>query len=224
MTGPKDPNDLPVDFSLGRHFGDQFELERAHYLGNQPGKLRFMVWHNRANLANFDDARQWLQANPGRYDDPRALIAVRNGDKSKYGVGINIEQAVDSSLGFFLRAMKADGKTETHAFTEVDGSLATGLLLDGARWGRADDSWGVSWMQNTLSSQRREFLAAGGTSFFIGDGKLNYRPERILETFYSFGVAKDTWLTLDYQRINNPAYNASRGPVDVFALRFHADF
>lgn len=224
MTGPKDPNGLPVDFALGRHYGDQLEFERAHQLGNQPGKTRLLLWHNRANLARFDDASQWLQNHMGNYSDPRALINARNGDKSKYGVGINIEQAVDASLGFFLRAMKADGKTETHAFTEVDGSLATGLLFDGARWGRPDDSVGVSWMQNTLSAQRRAFLAMGGTSFFIGDGKLNYRPETIIETFYSLGVAKEAWVTLDYQRVENPAYNASRGPVNVFALRLHADF
>jgi hypothetical protein len=31
-------------------------------------------------------------------------------------------------------------------------------------------------------------------------------------------------LTFDYQRIANPAYNADRGPVTLYGLRFHAEF
>jgi len=28
MTGPRDPNGLPVDFSLGRHFGDRCQWRK----------------------------------------------------------------------------------------------------------------------------------------------------------------------------------------------------
>jgi len=224
MTGPKEPNGLPVDFALGKHYGDQLEVEREHVLGGQPGKVRMLWWHNRAVLARYDDATQWQLANPGVYADPRALVSSRTGEQDKHGLGLNIEQAFSPAVGFFLRWMKADGKTETHAFTEADGSLATGLLLNGSLWGRSDDSVGVAFMQNTLSAQRRRFLASGGTSFFIGDGYLDYKPETIVETFYSRSVARDAWVTLDYQHVANPAYNAARGPVNVVAVRFHVDF
>lgn len=224
MTGPKEPNGLPVDFALGKHYGDQLEVEREHVLGGQPGKVRMLWWHNRAVLARYDDATQWQLANPGVYADPRALVSSRTGEQDKHGLGLNIEQAFSPAVGFFLRWMKADGKTETHAFTEADGSLATGLLLNGFLWGRSDDSVGVAFMQNTLSAQRRRFLASGGTSFFIGDGYLDYKPETIVETFYSRSVARDAWVTLDYQHVANPAYNAARGPVNVVAVRFHVDF
>ena len=224
MTGPKEPNGLPVDFALGKHYGDQLEVEREHVLGGQPGKVRMRWWHNRAVLARYDDATQWQLANPGVYADPRALVSSRTGEQDKHGLGLNIEQAFSPAVGFFLRWMKADGKTETHAFTEADGSLATGLLLNGSLWGRSDDSVGVAFMQNTLSAQRRRFLASGGTSFFIGDGYLDYKPETIVETFYSRSVARDAWVTLDYQHVANPAYNAARGPVNVVAVRFHVDF
>lgn len=224
MTGPKEPNGLPVDFALGKHYGDQLEVEREHVLGGQPGKVRMLWWHNRAVLARYDDATQWQLANPGVYADPRALVSSRTGEQDKHGLGLNIEQAFSPAVGFFLRWMKADGKTETHAFTEADGSLATGLLLNGSLWGRSDDSVGVAFMQNTLSAQRRRFLASGGTSFFIGDGYLDYKPETIVETFYSRSVARDAWVTLDYQHVANPAYNAARGLVNVVAVRFHVDF
>jgi len=82
----------------------------------------------------------------------------------------------------------------------------------------------VSWMRNYLSKDRRNYLAKGGISFFIGDGSIDYKPEDIFEGFYSFGLSKNTWLTADYQYINHPAYNASRGPVNVYALRLHAEF
>ena len=235
MTGPKEPNGLPVDFAIGKHYGDQVEIERAHMLADQPGKVRVLAWRNRANTASFSDATQWMnqwkQANPGEVQTtPQALIDSRQGEKIKYGLGVNLEQAISPSVGFFLRAMKADGKTETYAFTEADGSLSTGLVFKGGLWGRNDDAVGVAFMHNTLSRDRRDFLVAGGMSFFLGDASatsatsLTYKPEQILEAFYSFQMARGTWLTTDYQRIQNPAYNADRGPVNVYALRFHAEF
>jgi high affinity Mn2+ porin len=230
MTGPKEPNGLPVDFAIGKHYGDQVEIERGHMLADQPGKVRVLAWRNRAQVASFNDATQWLQTHSGLQTTPQALIDVRSDEKIKYGLGVNVEQAISTSVGFFLRAMKADGKTETYAFTEADGSLSTGLVFKGGFWDRADDSMGVAFMHNTLSPERRGFLAAGGMSYFIGDASassatsLTYKPEQILEAFYSFQMTRGTWLTTDYQRIQNPAYNADRGPVNVYAMRFHAEF
>jgi len=222
MTGPKDPNGLALDFDLLKHYGDQFELERTHTFNEQPGALRILAYRNRAVLARFDDATAYLLANNPL--DKQTFFWVRNGEQVKQGLGVNLEQALDSTIGVFFRAMRSDGKTETYAFTEVDQSLSGGVLIKGHGWGRADDMVGLSLMTNHLSSERRRFLEAGGISYFIGDGQLHYKPERIFEGFYSWAVAKGFWLTGDYQRIQNPAYNANRGPVDVFALRLHARF
>ncbi len=227
MTGPRRPNELPVDWAIGKHYGDQIEVEHEHSLGGHPGKMRVLGWRSRAVTASFADALAWLNAHPnpggGTYAGPDALFAVRNTEKIKYGLGVNVEQEVNQNAGFFLRAMQADGRTETYAFTEVDGSLSTGMLVKGNAWGRENDGAGISLARNTLSADRRSFLAAGGTSYFIGDGKLSYRPEVIFEGYYSFGFTKNTWLTADYQRIQNPAYNADRGPMHVYALRLHAE-
>lgn len=222
MTGPKEPNGLPVDFNLLNHYGDQFEVEHAHIFNNQPGKFRVLFYRNRAVLADFNDATAYLLAN--NPTDKQTIFNVRNGEKIKYGLGVNLEQAINDQVGFFFRGMKSDGKTETYAFTEVDSSLSAGFLIKGNKWGRAEDTVGLSLMTNYLSPERRKFLEAGGISFFIGDGQLQYKPETIFEGFYSWGISKGVWLTGDYQRIQNPAYNASRGPVDVFAVRFHAEF
>ena len=224
MTGPRKPNELQVDWDLLRHYGDQFEVEHAHELHGLPGKVRVLAWRNRAVTASFNDATAYLQSHPGT--DPQTFFQVRNGEKTKYGLGLNLEQALSPDVGVFLRAMKADGRTETYAFTEVDASVSAGALVNGRLWGRAQDNFGVAVMENRLSDERRRFLEAGGISYFIGDGAGNfsYRPERGIETFYSVGLGKHLWVTGDWQRIQNPAYNALRGPVNVYALRLHAQF
>ncbi|MDE2585363.1 MAG: carbohydrate porin [Betaproteobacteria bacterium] len=222
MTGPGEPNMLPIDYQIGKHYGDQVEIERGYSLWGQPGKIRLLGWRNKANLASFNDALNYLRANPGA--DPQAIFFVRNSDKFKYGLGINLEQAITENLGFFLRVMETDGRTETYAFTETDGSLSTGFALKGATWGRANDTLGIGYLRNTLSVERRRYLEAGGISFFIGDGALNYRPEEIIETYYSFNVWKGVFLTADFQRMRNPAYNTDRGPANFAAVRFHAEF
>lgn len=181
-----------------------------------------MGWRDRARLASYQDALAYLESNPE--SNPEAILDVRRSDKVKYGVGINIEQAVTDDTAYFLRAMQADGHTETYAFTEADGSLGTGFTFKGTRWGRNADTMGAAYMRNTLSNERRDYLEAGGISFFIGDGALHYQPEQVLETYYSFGIHKMAFLTVDYQRIWNPAYNADRGPVDVGSFRLHTEF
>lgn len=221
MTGPKVPNGLEVDFNLLKHYGDQIEVEHTHTLYDQPGRVRFLAYRNRAVLADFNDATAYLQAkNPV---DKQTIFNVRNDEKIKYGLGLNIEQAVNDEVGFFFRGMKSDGRTETYAFTEVDSSLSTGFLVKGNQWGRGQDTVGLSLMANCLSPERRRFLESGGISFFIGDGQLQYSLETIFEGFYNFNFTRGFWLTGDYQRIQNPAYNSSRGPVDVFAVRLHAE-
>jgi carbohydrate-selective porin OprB len=182
-----------------------------------------LAYHNRAVLASFTDALNWLKANPGQYTGPDALVAVENTERDKYGIGVNVEQEINDTSGFFLRAMVTDGRTETWAFTEVDDSISAGVALKGNPWGSNQDSLGVSLAQNYLSADRRRFLEAGGISYFIGDGQFNYRPETIFEGYYSINLFKGGWLTPDYQFIMNPAYNADRGPVHVLAFRLHAE-
>ena len=46
----------------------------------------------------------------------------------------------------------------------------------------------------------------------------------MVEAFYSIGMAKGTSLSLDWQHIRNPGYNADRGPAEVASLRLHAEF
>mgnify|MGYP000240501224 FL=1 len=49
------------------------------------------------------------------------------------------------------------------------------------------------------------------------------KKEQIFETFYSAKVYKELFISADYQRIANPAYNSARGPVNFFGLRAHIE-
>lgn len=222
MTGPQEPNMLPTDYRIFKHYGDQIEIEHSHTFMGEPGKVRILAWNNHARMASFSDALNYL--NTTQNPNPQAILAVRNSDKNKYGIGINIEQALNENIGFFLRAMQADGKTETLAFTETDGSLGTGLSIKGNDWKRPKDTVGLGYIRNTLSLERRRYLENGGISFFLGDGHLNYRPEQVFEAYYSANIWGNFYLTADYQHMINPGYNADRGPVDFGALRLHVEF
>lgn len=217
---PREPNQQQLDHGIFRHYGDQIELEHAHTLGGRPGTVRLLAFHNRARMSRFQDALN-LAARTGGVPD---INDVRTGVQGKGGFGVNLEQAATDDVGVFLRASRADGKTETYAFTEIERSLSGGALVKGTAWGRGGDTLGAAFARNGLSGVHRRYLQAGGTGFFIGDGRLNYRPEMIYETFYNVQLAKAAWITLDWQYIRNPAYNADRGPVKVGSVRLHTEF
>ncbi len=92
--------------------------------------------------------------------------------------------------------------------------VLTTILLIGSPAFPYDDS-------AAISGDQRSFLTAGGVGFIIGDGSLNYGPESILEAYYAFHATRSWTVTLDYQFIQNPAYNRDRGPVPVVSLRLH---
>jgi len=59
----------------------------------------------------------------------------------------------------------------------------------------------------------------------VGDGQLPHPGfEEIIEAYYSYALTAFTRVSIDYQFIANPAYNTDRGPVNVFAGRFHTAF
>lgn len=192
------------------------ELETRYQLFSQPGKLRTIVWLNSANSGSY---RETLN-NPALNLD---ISQTRTG-RIKYGYVFNLEQAVTDDIGVFGRWSWNDGKTEIMAFTDIDASLSLGTSIKGTKWGRPDDVVGLGGAINALSNDHRDFIAAGGLGPLIGDGALNYRRERILETYYAFALNKQITLTADYQFITNPAYNADRGPVHIFSGRLHGEF
>ena len=217
---PRQSNGLQLNYSIMNFHGDQVEIEHAHEIAGEPGKVRFLVFRNREFMGRFDDALAYAAANGGGTPD---VGNVRR-PNIKRGYGINLEQNVASDVAVFGRASWNDGGTEMFSYTEVERSTEAGLSLKGTRWERRQDTLGLALVQNRLSKAHQDYLAAGGTGFLIGDGKLNYRPELAAEAYYSVALAKKSWLTLDYQYFKDPAYNADRGPVSVYGMRLHFEY
>ncbi len=82
--------------------------------------------------------------------------------------------------------------------------------IRGTSWGRPDDKIGLAGAINAISRDHRD--AIGGLGILIGDGQINYRPEKVRENFYAYNVNKWSTLTFDYQFIAYVAHNADRGP------------
>jgi high affinity Mn2+ porin len=195
------------------------ELELRYSLFSQPGKLRLLAWANHANMGSYAAALAEPVTTPN-FPDVTLVRQVR----TNYGFVVNAEQAITDDLGAFVRASWSPGLDEIIGWTETDESLSAGIVLKGTSWGRPNDRIGVGGVVEELSSEARAYLAAGGLGTLIGDGALNYRPEQVLESYYSYSLNKWVSLSFDYQFVANPAYNADRGPVHVFAGRLHAQF
>jgi hypothetical protein len=210
---PKESNGLGLD-SGTTQYGQMMEAEHPYRIAGRDAVVRALVFRNRVNAGSFRDA---LSVANGRVPD---VAQVRH-LQSKSGFGLSTQVQLASDIGAYLRAGWNDGRTESYAFTEIDRSVAGGVLVQGARWGRERDSAGFAAYINGLSKDHRDYLAAGGQGFFLGDGRLSYSTERILEAFYSVGLVRGTSVGADYQYVANPGYNLDRGPAHVFSLRAH---
>jgi high affinity Mn2+ porin len=195
------------------------ELELRYSLFSQPGKLRLLGWANIADAGSYADALAMPATTPN-YPDITQTRQVR----ANYGFVANMEQAITSDLGIFSRASWSPGHVELIGWTDCDESLSFGSVLKGSAWGRPNDRVGVAGVVEGLSPIARAYFAAGGLGILIGDGQLNYRPEQILEAYYAYSLNQWATLSFDYQFVDNPGYNADRGPVSVFSGRLHAQF
>lgn len=234
---PQNPNQLGLDFRFFKFYGDQAELEHRHVLGGLPGAVKLLGFRNHEWMGSFQDAINAYQANPAvnnagnclgfNYGSANAsapdLCFARKAN-DKLGIGLNLEQSLSRHVGVFLRGMYSDGKTEVFSYTSADRSLSFGTLVNGGLWRRGKDAVGVGYGISWISASHAAYLNMGGIDGFIGDGKINYSPEQVVDIYYKLNLISSAWATLDYQHIENPAFNADRGPVDVFGLRAHFEF
>ena len=216
------PNSNVFDMDLFARGMYVTELELRYKPFDRPGQLKLGGWMHETYAANYQQTLNLMAANPALAPGD-ALATVRQG-QAMYGYYINLQQEITDDIGAFARWSWNDGQSEINAFTDINSSLSGGVSIKGTRWGRSDDKIGIAGAINFISPQLASFLAQGGTGILVGDGRLNYAPEQILETYYAFQIRKGLVATADYQLLVNPAYNADRGPAHVFAGRLRASF
>ncbi len=208
------------DRRLLRDRGDTFEVERRYFVGEHPGGVRLLGYLNHTDSGSYAEALR-VAEQTGTTPD---VAAVHRAGTLKYGTGISFDQEIFPDIGLFTRLGWNDGKTQSFAFTAIDRLASAGLSIKGTRWKRKDDVAATSFTASGISGVHAVYLARGGFDFLIGDGRLNYAPEYLWETYYSARLFPGFYATLDAQHYANPAYNHDRGPVWIESIRLHMEF
>lgn len=216
---PTEANGMNLQWKGDKAMGMVLEAGRNNLFnetGNSKTGFHAGIFWNRARMGNYKEAL-------GQADTMPDITKSRVFGRSKWGYYAGLDNKFDY-MHISLKASWNDGHNETWAFTEIDRSVGACLQFDGNIWKRKDDWFGLAFVQNNLSPMHRQYLAKGGYGFLIGDAKLNYGAEQIVEAYYSFSLLRHVYISPDYQLVVNPAYNKDRGPVHLVALRLHVEF
>lgn len=217
-TMPKVANGIDLDNDLTRARGQNVEGEVRPVLGGRQGAVRLLVYQNVADMGSYREAIDRYLAGLTPVPD---IVATRRQGRTKTGAGLNFEQEVTAAVRVFGRWGWNDGRNESFAYTEVDSTVELGadLRLDHER-----HKAGIALVSNGISGLHRTYLALGGLGFLLGDGRLTYGREDIVESYYTYRIWRGVYVSADLQHVTNPGYNRDRGPVWVPASRLHIDF
>ena len=188
--------------------------------------LRLLTFVNHANMGDYQQAIAQYEASQSTATPEAVPVITAHPLRTtiKYGFGINFEQPVNGWISVFGRWGWNEGQHESYAYTEVDQTDEIGVGGNGKRWGRKYDRMGLVLVTNGISRWHQEYLADGGIGFLLGDGRLNYGRENIVEGYYTLHLWRGLYPAFGVQHINNPGYNRDRGPVVVPTLRAHVEF
>ncbi len=214
---PKVANGLRFDRRLFRDRGDMFEGGRDVSVHGHKGTVRLLGFLLHTDSGSYAEALALARETGTRPD----VTATREVGRLKYGTGISADQEITRNVGVFMRLGWNDGKTESFAFTAMDRLAEGGISVKGTRWKRPNDTVATAYIAGGISGVHASYLAAGGYDFLIGDGRLNYGPELVWESYYSARVLKQLTASFDLQYDTNPAYNRDRGPVWIESIRLH---
>jgi high affinity Mn2+ porin len=202
-----------------RSWGTMAEFERRYDANAHPGALRFLAWLDEAHVISYREATLLLEAN-----GPGADLSAARAYRRKYGFGVNWEQELAKNVGVFSRLGWNNGQTEGWMYTDANWTASFGMTVNGTAWRRTNDGFGLAFVTSGASNNAQKYLEAGGTDIVDGDGNLTYGSEKVMEAYYNFQMWKAIHATVDYEFVDNPAFNRDRGPVSVFGIRFHWQF
>ena len=225
---PTVANSINLDWAFSRARGQNGEFELRHsFVPKRKGTERLLFYANNAHMGDYREAvEDFLSgADTAEYGVTVPTITLHEHFGAlKYGFGYNFEQEVTDNLRFFGRFGWNEGQHESFAYTEVDQTVEVGADYAGTRWHRPVDKIGLAVVSNAIKRDHQEYLKLGGLGFLLGDGKLNYGRENIVESYYNWHAWRGLFYALDVQHINDPGYNRDRGPVWVGSIRAHVDF
>jgi high affinity Mn2+ porin len=218
---PKVANGPALDFNLLRARSENIEFEFTPELQKEKKMvIRLLSFINHADMGSYREAVQAFLAGT---DSQPTIEAHRKQGRIKYGFGVNVEQELTRTVRVFGRLGWNEGQNESYAYTEVDQAVEAGADWQLKRWRRSNDKIGVAFISNGISRLHQLYLALGGNGFLLGDGRLTYGREDILETYYTTHLWRGVYLSPELQWAAHPGYNKDRGPVIVPGLRLHLE-
>jgi len=219
---PKVANGPNLDANIARARSENTEVEwRPQFIKDRRTVFLFTNYVNHANMGSYREAVQAFLA--GQTPKPD-IVATRRQGRIKYGFGFNFEHEISKTLRIFGRVGWNEGQNESFAYTEVNQSFALGGDWRADRWHRHWDKLGVVFMSNAISKAHQNYLALGGVGFLLGDGRLNYGRENIVETYYNAHLWRGIYISPNVEYIVNPGYIRDRGQVVVGGVRLHLEF
>jgi hypothetical protein len=219
---PTVANGITLDWALRRARAQNLELEiHRGPLPGRHGAIRLLIYGNNAHMGDYREAviHYFEGITPTPEIDTTAQF-----DALKYGVDFNVEQDVTGNLRLGGRFGWNEGRHESYAYTEDDQTFLFGGDYLGTRWDRSHDKVGVAFVTNAIKKDHQNCLKYGGVGFILGDGRLNYAREDILEAYYNAHAWRGLYYAFDNQFIAHPGYNKDRGPVNVESVRMHLEF
>ena len=219
---PTVANGIDLDWAFSRAHAQNMEFElRKSFLPGRQGATRILSFVNTAHMGIYKDAiNDYLD---GKTPAPEIANNAPFGTV-KYGFGWNNWQELTQNFRIYSRFGWNEGAHESFAYTEVDQTVSFGGDYAGTRWHQPDDKFGVAFVSNAIKKYHQTYLAYGGLGFLLGDGRLNYGRENIVETYYTHHIHTGLFGSVGLTHINDPGYNRDRGPVWVPSARLHVDF
>jgi hypothetical protein len=219
---PTVANGIDLDWALSRARGQNWEYEWRHSLiHGRKGTTRLLGFANTAHMGNYRLAVQHYFAGVTPRPD---ILSVERFGTVKYGFSWNNEQDITDHLRIGTRFGWNDDHEESYAYTEVAQTVVIAGDYTGGQWHRPSDKIGTAFVSNAIKKDHQNYLKYGGLGFLLGDGRLSYGRENIVESYYTWHAWKGLFFAIDVQHIDNPGYNRDRGPVWVGAVRGHMDF
>jgi hypothetical protein len=219
---PKVANGIDLQWNLRRARAENYEFElHPKLIGDRATSLRLLSFVNHANMGVY---RQAIENYLERKTPTPEITDHPSQTTIKYGFDVNLEQEINRSFRVFSRFGWNEGQHESYAYTEVDQTVQIGADHTGERWRRKFDKVGLAFVSNAIKADHQHYLELGGKGFLLGDGRLSYGRETIIEAYYNAHLWRGLFTAFDLQHINNPGYNRDRGPVLVPSVRFHLEF
>ena len=227
-NGPMGPHKfMDLEAQTGNGIAYNYEIEKPFNLNkHKPSIFRALFFFNKNHSGEYA-----LAQHGGSFDSiyfnnaTKGMNQVRSKTPSavKYGIVLGLQQPISEHAGMFSRISWNDGHTESWAFAEIDNSITAGFVFHCKAWHRFNDRLTIGLASNGISKDHQTYLAAGGYGFMLGDGKLNYGREGIIEVQYEWEIKRGFILSPDYQLISNPGYNKANGTISVFGIRSHIE-